>query len=88
MIHPVERATWLMKAQQMSNAARTLLHIPRTAPVAYIVERDEQAHVEDEPIYSAIRNNKLITNLTWHQLTKEEQHDARNRMFDPNNCGW
>lgn len=88
MIVPTLCTTTLMKAQQMSNVARTLLHIPRTAPIALIVERDEQAHVEDEPIYSAIRNNKLITNLTWHQLTKDEQHDARNRMFDPNNCGW
>jgi hypothetical protein len=86
--HALERPSTLMVSQRMSNVAARLLHIQRTAPVAYLVEHDLQQHIEDEPVYSAIRAGKLINNLTWHQLTKEEQQDARNRMFDPNNCGW
>lgn len=85
MIYPVERPTWLMKAQQMSNVARNLLHIPRTAPVAYIVEPDLLQHIEDEQLYWVYRNGQHIQ-LTWNELTEMEREHQREAQHRAEQC--
>lgn len=79
MIHPVERPTWLMKAQQMSNVARRLMHVPRSAPVALLVEPDLHAHTS-EPLVNAIRGGRIVR-VRWSELTPGEQRQARLNMF-------
>lgn len=44
-------------------------------------EDDVQQHVEDDFLYTAIRNNKLVLR-TWHQLTECEQRDIYCQTFD------
>ena len=47
-----------------------------------IREDDQRAHIEDDRCYSAIRGGKLLTGLTWNELTDEEQRAARAVIFD------
>lgn len=42
-----------------------------------IVRDDElRYHVEDERIYRAVRNCKVVRNLTWNELTEAERETA------------
>jgi hypothetical protein len=78
----IERPTWLMKAQQMSNVARRLMHVPRSAPVALIVEPDLHAHTS-EMLVNAIRGGRMVR-VRWSELTDDEKRAAYRNSFQPN----
>jgi hypothetical protein len=47
-----------------------------------ILESDIIPHIEDEPeLVNAIRNGRLVQ-VSWNELTDEEQRAARANMFD------
>lgn len=82
MIHPVERPTTLMKAQQMSSVVQRILHIQRHAPVALIVEPDLHAHTS-ELLVNAIRGGRMVR-VRWSELTDDEKRGAYRNCFQPN----
>lgn len=73
------RSTNIRIAQQMSNVARRLMQVPRTAPVALIVEPDLHAHTS-EMLVNAIRGGRMVR-VRWSELTPDEQRQAHVNLF-------
>lgn len=46
-----------------------------------VIESDIIPQIEDTPLVNAIRDGKLIE-LSWNELTDDEQRAARANMFD------
>ncbi len=47
-----------------------------------VIESDVLVHIQDTPeLVNAIRNGKLIE-MSWNELTPDEQRQARANMFD------
>jgi len=72
----------IRQAQQMSSVVQRLLHIPRHAPVALLVEPDLHAHTS-EMLVNAIRGGRLVR-VRWSELTDNEKRDAYRNCFQPN----
>lgn len=70
-------------AQQKRNYNTLILENYAEHPAAWRTD-DELPHIEDTPLYGAIRNGEYVE-LTWNQLTDDEIRAIYVATFDP--CG-